>query len=245
MKLLVGSMLLIAGCASTVRIKDHYLWSYNVEPDHSITINVNGTQIIEYDEKEKNTKYQEQAGIFATNAAHKVCPDGFTVNRSNPIDYQYEDCSRYLRMSEIYEINAGKVAPPSSCTFPVYRLNINCTQNSNVEAPTSTRQETVVLGSADPYDIRTKLMGVMPLFRGCYNAELEKGFQGKAVVHLYFVIKPDGKVNKASVKSESYLPSDILKCVVSVVKGITFTKPINGDDVEVKQPMNFFFKKNK
>lgn len=104
--------------------------------------------------------------------------------------------------------------------------------------------ETVVLGSMDPDTIRRILLEHLPQFRYCYQKELEKtGQETQGAIKLNFTIGASGHVMNAGVDGSSNLPTDVKKCVVSVLKGINFPEPMGGGTVEVKQPMNFYPKK--
>jgi outer membrane biosynthesis protein TonB len=104
--------------------------------------------------------------------------------------------------------------------------------------------ETVVLGSMDPDVIRRILLDHLPQFRYCYQKELEKvGSEVSGVIKLDFTIGASGHVTGAGVDNSSNLPAETKKCVIGVLKGITFPEPMGGGTVEVKQPMNFYPKK--
>lgn len=104
--------------------------------------------------------------------------------------------------------------------------------------------ETVVLGSMDPDVIRRILLEHLPQFRYCYQKELERtGEETTGTIKLNFSIGASGHVSQAGVDGSSGLPSDVKKCVVGVLRGITFPEPMGGGTVEVKQPMNFYPKK--
>lgn len=100
--------------------------------------------------------------------------------------------------------------------------------------------ETVVLGSMDPDVIRRILLEHLPQFRYCYQRELERtGAETAGIIKLNFTIGASGHVGAAGVDGSSGLPTDVKKCVIGVLKGITFPEPMGGGTVEVKQPMNF------
>ncbi|MES2528748.1 MAG: AgmX/PglI C-terminal domain-containing protein [Bdellovibrionota bacterium] len=104
--------------------------------------------------------------------------------------------------------------------------------------------ETVVLGSMDPDVIRRILLDHLPQFRYCYQKELEKtGADTSGTVKLDFTIAAAGNVSDAGIEGSSALPTDVKKCVVSVLRGIRFPEPMGGGKVGVKQPMNFYPKK--
>jgi len=104
--------------------------------------------------------------------------------------------------------------------------------------------ETVVLGSMDPDIIRKILLDHLPQFRYCYQKELERlGSEVSGVVKLNFIIGASGYVSQAGVDGSSPLPVDVKKCVVGVLRGISFPEPNGGGTVEVRQPMNFYPKK--
>lgn len=100
--------------------------------------------------------------------------------------------------------------------------------------------ETVVLGSMDPDVIRRILLEHLPQFRYCYQRELERtGAEAAGIIKLNFTIGASGHVSAAGVDGSSGLPTDVKKCVIGVLRGITFPEPMGGGTVEVKQPMNF------
>lgn len=104
--------------------------------------------------------------------------------------------------------------------------------------------ETVVLGSMDPDTIRRILMEHLAQFRYCYQKELERsGAELSGAIKLNFTIGASGHVSQAGIDGSSNLPTDVKKCVVGVLRGITFPEPMGGGTVEVKQPMNFYPKK--
>lgn len=104
--------------------------------------------------------------------------------------------------------------------------------------------ETVVLGSMDPDVIRRILLDHLPQFRYCYQKELERAAsEVSGIIKLDFTIGASGHVSGAGVDSASGLPVDVKKCVVGVLKGITFPEPMGGGSVGVKQPMNFYSKR--
>jgi outer membrane biosynthesis protein TonB len=101
--------------------------------------------------------------------------------------------------------------------------------------------KTVVLGGLDPDVIRQILIANIPQFRGCYQSEINRqnrAFDGRVL--LNFIIGASGYVSKASVDSMSTLPIPVKNCVVNVLKGIKFPKPLGGGRVEVNQPFNFY-----
>jgi outer membrane biosynthesis protein TonB len=104
--------------------------------------------------------------------------------------------------------------------------------------------DTVVLGSMDPDVIRRILLDHLPQFRYCYQKELERsGAEMSGTVKLNFTIGASGHVSQAGIDGSSGLPTDVKKCVIGVLRGISFPEPMGGGTVEVKQPMNFYPKK--
>ena len=101
--------------------------------------------------------------------------------------------------------------------------------------------ETVVLGSMDPDDIRRILRENIPQFRYCYQKELETnaGSDISGTIRLLFTIGASGSVSRAGVDGNSALPAPVRNCVVNVLRGIQFPRPMGGGTVEVKQPFNF------
>ncbi len=101
--------------------------------------------------------------------------------------------------------------------------------------------KTVILGGLDPDVIRRILVENIPLFRHCYQQELDaskRAFNG--IVKLNFIIGASGHVTKAGVSGNNNLPSKVKGCVVNVLRRITFPEPMGGGVVEVGQPMNFY-----
>jgi len=105
--------------------------------------------------------------------------------------------------------------------------------------------ETVVLGSMDPDVIRRILREHIPQFRYCYQKELDRraGRDVSGTIGLIFTIGASGSVSKAGVDQTSGLPGTVKKCVVRVLKGIRFPRPLGGGKVDVKQPFNFMPKR--
>lgn len=101
--------------------------------------------------------------------------------------------------------------------------------------------ETMVLGSMDPDVIRRILRENIPQFRYCYQKELDRrgGNKVSGTVGLLFTIGASGHVSKAGVDS-SNLPTNVKGCVVRVLRGIKFPRPMGGGTVDVKQPFNFY-----
>lgn len=105
--------------------------------------------------------------------------------------------------------------------------------------------ETVVLGSMDPDVIRRILREHLPQFRYCYQKELDKTANKNlsGIIKLIFTIGATGHVSKAGVGSGSQFPGHVKRCVVNVLRGIKFPRPLGGGTVDVRQPFNFFPKK--
>jgi pSer/pThr/pTyr-binding forkhead associated (FHA) protein/outer membrane biosynthesis protein TonB len=101
--------------------------------------------------------------------------------------------------------------------------------------------ETVVLGSMDPDVIRRILREHIPQFRYCYQKELDRNANKdlSGTVELIFTIGASGTVSKAGVTSKSSLPGPVKGCVVRVLRGIRFPRPLGGGTVDVNQPFNF------
>jgi len=103
--------------------------------------------------------------------------------------------------------------------------------------------KTVVLGSMDPDVIRKILRDNVPLFSNCYQKELEGTGEISGLVKLNFVIGSSGSVSRASTTTEANIPSNVIGCVNTVLKGIQFPPPMGGGSVEVVQPLNLQPKK--
>jgi outer membrane biosynthesis protein TonB len=105
--------------------------------------------------------------------------------------------------------------------------------------------ETVVLGSMDPDVIRRILREHIPQFRYCYQKELDRnaGKDVSGTIGLVFTIGASGHVSKAGVSQTSNLPGHVRRCVVGVLRGIKFPRPMGGGTVDVKQPFNFMPKR--
>lgn len=105
--------------------------------------------------------------------------------------------------------------------------------------------ETVVLGSMDPDVIRRILREHIPQFRYCYQKELDRkaGKDISGTIGLLFTIGASGHVSKAGVSRSTNLPGHVKGCVVRVLRGIQFPRPMGGGTVDVKQPFNFMPKR--
>ncbi|MFT6631684.1 MAG: outer membrane biosynthesis protein TonB [Bacteriovoracaceae bacterium] len=105
--------------------------------------------------------------------------------------------------------------------------------------------ETVVLGSMDPDVIRRILRDNIPFFRSCYQKELDRntGKDISGTIRLVFSIGASGHVSRAGVDGRTPLTPKVKRCVVGVLKGIKFPRPLGGGTVDVKQPFNFYPKR--
>ena len=105
--------------------------------------------------------------------------------------------------------------------------------------------ETVVLGSMDPEAIRRILREHIPQFRYCYQKELDRNAKKDitGTIKLVFTIGSSGSVSRAGVGSGSGLPRNVKGCVVGVLRGIRFPRPLGGGTVDVNQPFNFMPKR--
>ncbi|MEX1100023.1 MAG: AgmX/PglI C-terminal domain-containing protein, partial [Bacteriovoracaceae bacterium] len=103
----------------------------------------------------------------------------------------------------------------------------------------------VVLGSMDPDVIRRILREHIPQFRYCYQKELDRANddQVSGTIGLLFTIGASGHVSKAGISNRSGLAGHVKNCVVRVLRGIQFPRPLGGGTVEVKQPFNFYPKR--
>lgn len=101
--------------------------------------------------------------------------------------------------------------------------------------------ETVVLGSMDPDVIRRILREHIPQFRYCYQKQLDRSTKNlSGTIRLVFTIGASGYVSRAGVDGRTALPSSVKGCVINVLRGIQFPRPLGGGTVDVKQPFNFF-----
>ncbi len=105
--------------------------------------------------------------------------------------------------------------------------------------------ETVVMGSMDPDVIRRILRDNIPFFRSCYQKELDRSSSSNVsgTIKLDFTIGASGHVSRAGVDGSSRLPANVKRCVIGVLRGIKFPKPMGGGTVDVKQPFNFYPKR--
>jgi hypothetical protein len=105
--------------------------------------------------------------------------------------------------------------------------------------------ETVVLGSMDPDVIRRILRDNIPRFRSCYQRELDRNSNKdiSGMIRMVFTIGASGYVARAGVDGNSRLPARVKGCVINVLKGIEFPRPMGGGTVDVKQPFNFYPKR--
>ena len=105
--------------------------------------------------------------------------------------------------------------------------------------------ETVVMGSMDPDVIRRILRENIPQFRYCYQKELDRSQSRdiSGMIRLVFTIGASGHVSRAGIDGRTKLPRYVKKCVVGVLRGIQFPRPLGGGTVDVKQPFNFYPKR--
>jgi pSer/pThr/pTyr-binding forkhead associated (FHA) protein/outer membrane biosynthesis protein TonB len=105
--------------------------------------------------------------------------------------------------------------------------------------------ETVVLGSMDPDVIRRILRDNIPFFRSCYQKELDRnaGADVSGTIRLVFTIGASGHVSRAGIDGRTALPVKVKRCVIGVLRGIQFPRPMGGGTVDVKQPFNFYPKR--
>lgn len=105
--------------------------------------------------------------------------------------------------------------------------------------------ETIILGSMDPDIIRKILRDNIPFFRSCYQKELDArgGSKISGTIRLVFSIGASGHVSRAGVDGRTKLPIPVKRCVVNVLRGIKFPRPMGGGTVDVKQPFNFMPKR--
>jgi pSer/pThr/pTyr-binding forkhead associated (FHA) protein/outer membrane biosynthesis protein TonB len=105
--------------------------------------------------------------------------------------------------------------------------------------------ETVVMGSMDPDVIRRILREHIPQFRYCYQKELDRNTQDNlsGTIGLQFTIGASGHVSRAGINNRTRLPGSVKSCVVGVLRGIKFPRPLGGGVVEVNQPFNFYPKR--
>lgn len=240
----IAALLLMASCAISkpnLKIVKEYVWSEKINPDRSITVGVSGTRHINYHDKDAIKSYQDGAFEFSKQSAYAVCPNGYKINRALRIDYQSEDCSKKSYVN-VRAINAGEEPLPSYCTFPVFDLNISCSEG---DSATSSQQnldsQSDFMGNAKPNIIQEKILAKLPQLQDCLSKEIERTeLAYKGVAHLYFIIGPNGNVTKSEATSSDALPKPVLDCAANEIKKIKFPAPMGGGTVEVKQPLNFY-----
>ena len=105
--------------------------------------------------------------------------------------------------------------------------------------------DTVVLGSMDPDVIRRILRQNIPRFRSCYQRELDRSASNdvSGIIRMVFTIGASGSVTTAGIDGNSALPNSVKRCVVGVLRGIGFPRPLGGGTVDVKQPFSFYPKR--
>lgn len=106
-------------------------------------------------------------------------------------------------------------------------------------------QETVVLGSMDPQEVRRILLQYIAQFRFCYQNELDKtnSEEVAGVVQLNFNIGGRGQVLNPRVTGPAQFNSNVKSCMNDVLKGIEFPAPKGGGSVEIRQPLNLYPKR--
>ncbi len=84
--------------------------------------------------------------------------------------------------------------------------------------------------------IRSVILDHLPEIRTCLTDEFSKSENGTSLIS--FFINPDGSV--VAVKLEPKLnPETLNTCVITKFSQMKFPKPINNQQVEVRQPLNF------
>lgn len=109
------------------------------------------------------------------------------------------------------------------------------------EVPLATPDSPSVVQLMDPEIIRRILLEHLPQFRYCYQKYMDQ--TGKIIsgtVKLDFTIGASGKVHRAQIDTGSSMVSDVKKCVIGVLRSISFPEPLGGGTVDVKQPINFY-----
>ena len=101
-------------------------------------------------------------------------------------------------------------------------------------------EEAVVMGSIDASAVEAALLAHRDEFRLCYEREINAenpGMQGR--VSTSFVIGSTGSVNQAGVKSTTLKNANVERCILGVIKRISFPIPKGAGMVEVSYPFKF------
>jgi len=101
-------------------------------------------------------------------------------------------------------------------------------------------EEAVVMGSIDASAVEAALLAHRDEFRLCYEREINAenpNMQGR--VSTSFVIGSTGTVNQAGVKSTTLKNANVERCILGVIKRITFPIPKGAGMVEVSYPFKF------
>jgi Ca-activated chloride channel family protein len=106
-------------------------------------------------------------------------------------------------------------------------------------APKIRSGSAMVKGSMSKEPIRRSIRRQMKAIRACYEKQLKSdpNLQGRVVVR--FVIGANGQVTKAEIASSTLNNEKVEKCLLKVIRRMTFPQPEGGSSVVVSYPFTF------
>jgi hypothetical protein len=91
----------------------------------------------------------------------------------------------------------------------------------------------------DINEIRISVQKQMSRIRQCYQRELQRQPELSGRVTVWFLIAPDGSVDRARLRESTMNNILVEDCIVDEVKAMSFSKPQAGKSVPVSFPFNF------
>ncbi len=91
----------------------------------------------------------------------------------------------------------------------------------------------------DANEIRISVQKQMSRIRQCYQRELQRHPELTGRVTVWFLIAPDGRVERTRLRESTMNNILVEDCIVDEVQSMTFSKPQAGKSVPVSFPFNF------
>lgn len=86
---------------------------------------------------------------------------------------------------------------------------------------------------------RGRVQGYLYRMRSCWKKELRRSKSLSGRLRLGFTVGTNGRVTRARVVSSTLRRPTLHQCVLSVIRGISFSKPTSGKPVSLTYPFNF------
>ena len=87
--------------------------------------------------------------------------------------------------------------------------------------------------------VRSRLSSYLYRIRGCYRTELRKQPTLAGELRLVITVRKNGRPEGVRIARSTLHRPTMQRCVVNVVKGIYFSRPVSGRPVRVEYPMKF------